>query len=210
MRLGIDIDGCLANFNEAFGDALIKTTGRDLLPDGWKTNSEFPTTWNWDLAAGYTPEESKRTWEQEIISSSSFWASLPPYPDTAATLKQLNRLSKRHDVYFLTHRMGKNCKQQTEEWLAKHGMDRPTVIISGQKLPIIVSLGLNFFIDDKLQTVNEIFRAEVPELALFLKNAPWNQVGREKGLKSILSVEAALREVGLWSDVKRGRPRKET
>lgn len=218
MKLGIDIDGCLANFTHAFGDLLISTTGENKLPDNWRTSENFPATWNWHYDAGYTPDQVHRVWVGMVEGGGKFWRDLPALPTAEATIKQLDRLSKAgHEVYFLTHRSGKKAKQQTENWLIDHGMTMPTVLLTGNKLPVMVSLELDFFIDDKLATVNEIYRhysdPNAPKPAnspvILLKDAPYNWRGRVQGLRSVHTVEEGLREIGLWSDVKRGRPKKE-
>ena len=211
MVLGIDIDGVLADFNTAYAETLVETTGVDLLPLNWReniANKSYPTSWNWDIDAGYTKEQIRQTWERAIFTSSKFWKSLPPLPGAIDAIKQFNKLSlDGHEIYFLTHRNGKKAKQQTEEWLYDHGMNYPTVLLSGDKLPILVNLGANFFIDDKLATVNEVYRAKALH-NVYLLNCPWNNEGREKGLKSVHTVEEALKDAKIYKEEKRGRPRK--
>lgn len=213
MVLGIDVDGVLADFNTSFAEAVIEVTGTDLFPKDWREaikDKTFPTTWNWDLDAGYTKEQSRKTWEQGILTSSKFWKSLAPLPGAVDAIKQFNRMSNEgHEVYFLTHRNGKKAKQQTEEWLYDLGMNYPTVLLTGNKLPVLDNLGVQFFIDDKLATVNEVYRAGVVK-HLYLFNSPWNNEGREKGLSSVHTVEEALRNANLFKEEKRGRPRKTT
>lgn len=214
MVIAIDIDGCLADFNTAYGNAVVKVTGVDLFPKGWQDSPTFPTTWNWDLDAGYTAEQSKMVWEKAILSNNKFWASLDPLPGAEETLANLNRLRRKgHDIYFLTHRMGKNAKFQTEQWLEECGMPNATVILTGQKVPVLLSINAEFFVDDKLATMNEVYRAYTDLRrygTLRLIDAPYNQLRRERGLKSSPSVRAALEEAGLWIEERRGRPRKET
>lgn len=213
MILGIDVDGVLADFNTSFAEAMIEVTGVDQFPKNWREgikDKTYPNTWNWDLDAGYNKEQSRKVWEQGILTSSKFWKSLAPLSGAQEAIKQFNRLSNEgHEVYFLTHRNGKKAKQQTEEWLYDLGMNYPTVLLTGNKLPVIANLGVNFFIDDKLATVNEVYRAKVVK-NLYLFNSPWNVEGREKGLVSVHTIEDALKDAGIYKEEKRGRPRKST
>lgn len=212
MVLGIDIDGVLADFTTAYADLLVEITGSDLLPKGWRegiVNKTFPTSWNWDLDAGYTKEQTRQVWERGILTSAKFWRSLQALPGAQDAIKQFNKLSNEgHEVYFMTHRMGKKAKQQTEEWLYDHGMNYPTVLLSGDKTPLLANLGAKFFIDDKVATMNDVLRAGVVGEHLYIINSPWNNEGRERGLKAAHSAVDALQIAGLYKEEKRGRPRK--
>lgn len=207
MKLAIDLDGCLANFTHAFGDLLIEHTDENLLGERWKEDPAFPSTWNWHLAAGYTDAQSERAW-RHVTTSDKFWLTLKPLDGAVGSLKQLNRLSKYgHDVYFITHRVGRKAKWQTEEWLETHGMEHPTVILSGNKVPILAGIDADFFIDDKLQTVTDAVAQFGGGMTVMLKDAPYNREGRPDGLIAVPSVEDALKHLELWQDPKRGRPK---
>ncbi len=197
MRLGIDIDGCLANFNSSYIDIIVEVTGVNLFPEGCKDDVAFPTTWNYELDNGYTKEQVKKVWD-EIVHNTKFWEKLEAYPDTKETIKELNRLAKKnHDVYFLTHRMGKNAKLQTETWLYNHGMNYPTVLLTGDKGPVLNNLGIKFFVDDKLETVNDIMRQGLDTQHFYLIDRPYNQKNRRPGVKSLPSILAALQAAQL-------------
>jgi hypothetical protein len=207
VRLGIDIDGCLANFNEAYTKALIATAGINHMPSGWEGNFDVYTSWNWDLDFGYTAAQISGTWDRCIVSSPTFWKKLDPLPLATETISRLNMLSKEgHDIYFMTHRMGEKAKRQTEQWLYEMGMDYPTVIMSGHKTPIVLSLGLNLFVDDKLDTIHDLYRVaragNVDTTHFYLKNASWNQVGRIPGLRDVHSVKEGIEALGLWTPKK--------
>lgn len=180
-KLAFDIDGVLADFTSSYGHALIEVTGRNLLPDGWETNPEFPLTWYWERDAGYTKEEEQKTWNEKILSSATFWKKLAPLPDTKDVIKQINRLAREgHDIYFLTHRMGKQAKKQTEEWLYNLGVNYPTVLLSGNKTPLLQALEIDFFVDDKLSTVEDaaLHYMKRGKGCVVLKDAPYNREGR--------------------------------
>lgn len=193
----------LANFNLTYASALVKTTGHDFLPRKWKTDPEFPPCWDWDLAFGYSQADIVQTWQEHILSSDRFWRRLDPLPYAKNTVRNLNRLAREgNDVYFLTDRVGIKAKQQTESWLYVLGMQNPTVILVSNKLPILQTLGVEFFIDDRGDTVSlvhDMASTTTLDLKVFLKDAPYNRM--YEGLRRIGSAKEALEEVGLWRDI---------
>lgn len=199
MRLGFDIDGCLADFNSAYGKLLIEVTGVNHFKDGWETDPEFPKTWNWELDAGYTKEQMGMVWDV-ILKNPKFWLNLEPMPEAKALIKELNKLARKGtDIYFLTHRMGVKAKFQTEEWLYGLGMHYPTVLLTGDKAPILHNLGVKFFVDDKLATMNDIHRQLGSKgNHYYLLNRPHNQVGREHGVRAVNSIVEALQAANVF------------
>lgn len=201
--LVFDIDGCLANFNKAYGELLTKVGG-DRLPKGWQDDPDFPTVWSWDRQAGYTPEVEERVWKKYILQEgSNFWKNLEPLPGAREALLQVNSLVKQGKVeaYFLTHRMGHKAKLQTEEFLYANGIDYPTVLIAADKAPWLRLLKPHFFIDDKPSTVEDVARVSAEEkwadFQLFLKMAPYNRElwGKVRGAAT---VKDALVAAGVW------------
>jgi 5' nucleotidase, deoxy (Pyrimidine), cytosolic type C protein (NT5C) len=196
MKLGIDIDGCLANFNKAYGNLLIQVTGVNLLPSEWDSHPDFPGVWDWDSAVGYSTQDIQAAWTK-IVTSPRFWESLEPLDNAKDTVKALNRLGKKGaEIYFLTHRMGLRSKVQTERWLYNLGMDYPTVILTGNKAPIAQNLGLTFFVDDKVENVNAVAIAW-PKAQTFVVDRLYNRENREAGVKPATSVPDALKQAGI-------------
>lgn len=178
LTLAIDIDGVLANFTDAYAACVTRRTGI-VFP---KMSDEWPTSWYWDRDAGVTREQEEETWKKDIIQTRNFWQKLEPHEGAKPALKYLNQMASRGDqLYFITHRMGDSVKLQTERWLYNHGINYPTVIVTGQKLPFLRALGVNFFIDDKPSTVIEVGEAAMAEkwenFNLFLFDRPYNRNG---------------------------------
>lgn len=199
-RLAIDVDGVLANFTDSYGKLLTAESGLEFP----KCSEEFPKLWYWEREAGVTPEQEKKVWETGILhEGSTFWQELAPMPEAKTTLRQLNRLAREgHEVFFLTHRMGWRAKSQTEKWLYKYGVDYPTVLLSGNKFPLIDALGVDFFIDDKPDTVKDVdYRMRVLglPLKLYMKKAAYNKEYWEK-FNSVDTVEEALKLENLWEE----------
>lgn len=178
LTFAIDIDGVLANFTDAYASALTRRTGI-VFP---KMSEDWPTSWYWDRDAGVSKQDEEETWHKDIIQSRTFWQRLEPHENAKPAIKQLNTMAQRGDqVYFITHRMGTNVKLQTERWLYNQGMNYPTVIVTGDKTPFLRALKVNFFIDDKPQTIIDVGQAAEKEkwdnFNLFLFDRPYNRVG---------------------------------
>lgn len=210
MRLIFDVDGVFADFSTAYADLLIKVDGKDRLPAGWRTNPDLHTpTWFWERFYGYSKQVEEEVWNTHIIPSKDFWYELEPYPGAGEALGHINKLAKSgHEVIFLTNRMGKDAKKQTEDWLMNvydgngklKGIDNPTVLLSGDKTPILRALKANFYIDDKAETVVDVASLVGPEFTLYVKDAPYNRdVQYPNGkVKHASSVKDALEQSGLW------------
>lgn len=150
MKLAIDIDGCLADFNSAFHRLLVQAHG-DRFPHGYAPHQ--PPVWEWPRYFGYTEEEEGIVWKA-VHSSRTFWQELDEEPYGSEALHQLDRLSfDGHDIYFVTNRRGLKAKLQTERWLEARGMYNPTVLLASNKIPILKSLGVDAFVDDKPETL---------------------------------------------------------
>lgn len=194
MMIGCDIDGVLADFNSAYLKALIDVSGRELEPTY--------TRWDWDIECGYTKTESNRAWEEHIIHSDRFWRKLRPLPGAREALMQLNALAKEgHGVYFITNRsFGIKPRYQTEQWLYEGGMDYPAVILAAEKAPILGALGIQWYIDDRLDTMNDLQIQHFRTKHYYLLDQPYNRVNRRPDLLVVRSIEEALRRAELWRD----------
>lgn len=204
MKLAIDIDGVLANFTDAYSLMLTKVSGIEFP----RASKDWPTEWYWDRTLGITKEQERHVWGQIMAEGSHYWEKLQPLEEAYRCLRQLNWIAKNdHEVYFLTNRMGYRAKYQTERWLYKHGMDYPTVILSGQKTPLLRDMNIDFFIDDKPDTIYELYEVFTKygwftNQQFYLLDAPYNRRAdlRYPGTKVALTLEEALRKAGLWMD----------
>lgn len=151
--IGVDVDGIVANFETGYAPLLTQVSGIEfprLNTPGW------PDTWFWDRAAGVTKEQELKVWSEMITPSSTFWVDLPPHPGAVEFLNRLDRHQRRDDVYFITNRMGKQAKCQTEEWLMCYGFEEPTVLISGDKGACCKALKVTHYIDDKNENCEDV------------------------------------------------------
>jgi hypothetical protein len=164
-RIGFDVDGVLADFVSGFCDLTHTLIGKQI--------PTVPTVWDWHRQAGVTEAEDKRLWSA-IALSPSFWYQLEPDPAmTSRVWRQLRHLERSNAIYFLTWRGGATAKQQTEGWLRCHGLACPTVLIAECKAPIVRSLGLECYIDDRPSYCMEV-REGSPHTRVYLRQRPYN------------------------------------
>ncbi len=195
--IGVDLDGCLSRFNDAYVKRVIEVTGENRFGTiDWTT---FPSCWSYDVAAGYTEQQITAVWKS-IKKDPWFWQSLAPYPDALPTLEVLDRMRHEgNDIYFVTNRPGYGAKLYTERWLASYGFSIPTVIISANKGLYVTDLGIDAYIDDCVPVANEVMH-EVREANMltrvYLKDMPYNQERRDTGLIIVPDVWEMLRLEG--------------
>lgn len=185
MRIGIDCDGVLCDFNTSFITRIIEVTGRDLFPLRPFDIKE----WDYPQSHGYTNKEINRVWES-IKLDCRFWQLLPTYPDTFRSLDLLVVRAVVDDIYFITSRPGVLAKQQTENWLRAYGFPKSTVLISSEKDLCAKALKLDAYVDDKIENCRAVV-AFSPKTKTFLLSRPWNQLYVE--VPRVSSIEEFLR-----------------
>jgi uncharacterized HAD superfamily protein len=195
MRLGIDVDGVLADFNNSFIDRVVQVCKRDLFP---LRPFEIPT-WDYPQHYGYTDAEIERVWA-DIKKDPFFWETLPTYPETAQALHDLQKRATmfRDEIYFITSREGKWPKIQTERWLrAKNILNistqdefRPTVLVSSDKGACADALELDFYIDDKWSNCTDV--AMNRSTGVYMVDRPWNREYHSKNVWKISIVPTVL------------------
>lgn len=193
MKIACDVDGVLANFTKGYNTLLANIAGEDKAP---ASTVESPPEWNWDVPV-YGPDVVKEAWKR-IESSDHFWMSLESLPGAYEALYKLRmpRHTGKHDIYFLTHRMGKHAKLQTEYWLDDYGFgDGATVLLVGDKVPVLKALEIEAFIDDKPTTL-EAVSTQLPDIKLYRPDWRYNAGCPGKVVKSVY---AMLEDLKLWA-----------
>lgn len=174
MRIGFDVDGVLADFSNTYLRLVIKVTGRNLFHPG---DGDDAPCWNWDTYRGYTKEEQRAVWDAIIGDKRGFWRNLPPLPGAEVLGMCIADLERRHDIYFVTSRVGEGAKRESEAWLRQHvGLDHPTVLISSGKGLCAAGLKLDAYIDDNYHNILDVATMR-PECKSFLLNKRYNTIG---------------------------------
>lgn len=197
MKIGIDIDGVLANFYSAYEQMFVEEASEDKFPGRYP---EFlPPVWNWPEYFGYDASIVKRVW-QRIKRTEGFWEGLGPLSGVDILMERAPWVN--HDVYFITNRPGVRPKSETERWLKTHlRISNPTVLIAKDtKAGIIRGLDLDTVIDDKYEHIRDVESA-VPECTPYVLDRPYNRAdvfgGQELAAKRVGTVEEWLDAEGI-------------
>lgn len=188
MRIGLDIDGVLADFISAYQATFVRLTGRDdFLPE----DIDNPPTWHWPTLRGYTDVETAAVWAS-IKVDPTFWVRLQPTHFWSALVLVLPILEEKHDVYYMTDRSGVAAKRQTETWLTQWlpytiiGKE-PTVLLTSRKGLAAAALMLDCYIDDKLENIVNV-AVQSPETTPYLLDRQYNQGSVPRAVKRVSSL----------------------
>lgn len=177
LNIGCDIDGVLASFENGYADLLTAQTGITF-PKG---DPNFPAKWHWTGDFGVTKAQDAAAWDA-VKRSDNFWLALEPMPWALTTLTELRyRRAVGDNIYFITNRMGRMAKRQTEDWLRAYGYPDSTVCLCEKKGPLAVGLDLDIFIDDKPSNCEDVLNArwnedqERSRTKVYLVDRPYNR-----------------------------------
>jgi hypothetical protein len=203
LRIGIDIDGVLADFRTAFRETAKKCLRREVDDDSQDVEAKGP------LSA----DDVRRVWEH-IGRTQNWWMEVPAYePDQIARLYSVMRAAN-WEVFFMTKRppsAGDSVQFQTQWWIERFGFYLPAVMtVPGSRGEIANGLRLDMIIDDQLINCVEVISA-APAKALLMLRTP-DAVSRDhasnRGIGVVASLSEAVTILERLTDVlpqKRGR-----
>jgi hypothetical protein len=181
----VDIDGCLANWNDAFYDLLVRLHGLpypDAVGEYATRERQRPLfrTWNWPKTeCGYTNQEIDAAWDRV---DDIWWNMLKPYDGVEDALERLHWLDYRRkaQVVFCTGRYP-SARSASENWLYNHGYPGAHVITTSKKLHIAHAHAANgpvSVIEDKPTLLEQYLGG--PLDTVYCIDQPYNQDVRQK------------------------------
>ena len=183
LRIGIDIDGVLADFRTAFHEAAVRSLRHDV-----------DDTLDFESVSPLSAADVRRVWEY-IATAQNWWMEVPAYePDQIARLYSLTRAAG-WEVFFMTKRppsAGDSVQFQTQWWIERFGFYLPAVLtVPGSRGDIANGLRLDLVLDDQLINCVEVISAAPTKAVLVLRSndpAARQQAGnRGIGVVSTLS-----------------------
>ena len=161
LRIGLDVDGVLANFRAAFHEAAVHCLRHDI-----RDVEDLKST---DALAD---EDVKRVWER-IGRTTNWWMGLQPYePDQIARLYDLTRAAT-WEVFFLTKRppsAGDSVQFQTQWWIERQGFYLPAVVtVPGSRGELANALRLDLVVDDLVLNCIEVVSASQSKAILMAR-----------------------------------------
>lgn len=197
-RIGFDIDGVFANFTAGYAPRLVERAQEDLFPGGLRAFLAGDREhWDYDRQSGYTDAEIRSVW-QDITRDKTFWYALPEIEEAMTVLRAVWKdLNTKHEVYFVTARMGACVKLQTQAWFSTHGLHGATVLISPYKGRVADALDLDAYIDDRWENIRDVVQQSTRTQAALL-DQPYNRrVTLDEGYTRVPSVAAFLLHLNL-------------
>lgn len=176
LRIGIDVDGVLADFNRPYVDVLCERAGQ---PRYEYDPTRYPNRWAYEddiVPPAVTKQfwKDQRNWNNATIEVEGFWSSLPTlasHEDRCA----IRRMAWEHDLFFISNRP-LHLRDVTEEWIQENiCLMHPLVMHSRAKGAMAVGLDLHAMIDDKPKNLHEIMSACGTSCVPILLDQPWNK-----------------------------------
>jgi hypothetical protein len=202
LRLGVDIDGVLADFRTAFHAAATRCLGRDVADVGDPRSAQ-----------ALEQKDVKRVW-QYVAKTPNWWMGLQAYePDQVVRLYSLARTAG-WEVFFLTNRppsAGDTVQFQTQWWLEQHGFYLPAVLtVPGSRGEVANGLRLDLIIDDLVINCVEAISASTSKALLLLRGGDQatQEYATDRGIGVVQTFADALVIVERLHDViarRRGR-----
>jgi 5'(3')-deoxyribonucleotidase len=159
LRLGIDLDGVIADFNAGWIERYNAQFGTDLMPehvDIW----DAPT-----LLTHFTDMREFWSWARTAGGGASIFRILQPYH---GAIEALHDLAGRHDVVILTTKPT-FAIHDTFEWLAEHRVPTREVHIVDDKTTVVCDL----YLDDADHNLSALV-ASHPAATVCRFVRPWN------------------------------------
>jgi hypothetical protein len=161
LRLGVDLDGTLADLSGAYADTARRLFGGEAVTDAPPPESPDPADAP-EAAAAPSDAERLRDARQSSARRSAIWRAMLDVPDFWTTLApiepgiiaQLSDLSRARgwEVFFVTQRpksAGSPVQRQSQEWLAAQGFVAPSVLtLRGGRGMVARVLELDVLVDD--------------------------------------------------------------
>lgn len=159
LRIGIDVDGVLANFHDAFHKAA-EACGVRPVGDPDDPKPSLPQ------------KDVKRIWEY-VAETPNWWMTLAPYePDQIARLYSMTRAAG-WEVFFVTNRpasAGDTVQFQTQWWIERYGFYLPAVLtVPGSRGQIANGLRLDLIVDDLVMNCVDVVAASTAKALLLLR-----------------------------------------
>lgn len=184
-RIGLDLDGVLAQFSPKFLAMASAKYGLNL-------KQENQVAWDFQCQ-GITEQQEKALWA-DIKATRNWWISLEPFPETQV----LTYAKDKYRIYFITSRTtteGLPLEDQAASWVRRNFfIANPTVIVIDNKGPLAFALGLDYFLDDRPENCLSV-RAHSPFTKVFIHDAPYNRQFEQGSIERVNSVNEFFRKV---------------
>lgn len=199
LRVAIDLDGTVADLSAAmFALARKHFPPNDDSADAVALDDARDRPALRDL--GLSASQQQGLWSR-ALKTKNFWTTLNEMePDVVRRIASL-AAERRWDVLFITTRptaTGATTQVQSQEWLAAHGFERPSVyVIQGSRGRVAAALQLDVVVDDRPENCLDVALESAARAILI-----WPEDQREppvgvvrSGVMVVPTIAAALDEL---------------
>jgi hypothetical protein len=185
LRIGVDIDGVLADFRTAFHETAQRCLRREVADVQDPRSSQT-----------LADADVRRVWDY-IGRTTNWWMDVPAYEaDQVARLYEVTRAAK-WEVFFVTARppsAGDSVQFQTQWWLERLGFYLPAVVtVPGSRGELSNALRLDLFIDDLPRNCIDVVTGSSAKAILMLRTA--EDSAKQHALDRGIGVVSTLGEV---------------
>ncbi len=160
LRLGIDLDGVVADFNAGWISRYNREFGSDLLP-------EHVDVWDAPTVLTHFPDMREFwRWARTSGDGASIFRILQPY---AGAVEALDRLARRHRIVIVTTKPS-FAIHDTYEWIAEHRIPTREVHIVDDK----ASVDCDVYLEDADHNLERLQVAR-PDARVCRFVRPWNR-----------------------------------
>jgi len=172
MRLGIDLDGVVYDFDKVARDTFLTRSLPEPLTESQRYKLHRPAL-GWD-GLGETVGKANWGWLWQNAQDLKIFDRLAPIP---GAIEALRELIQEHDVYMVTTRP-KGVEDQTYRFLAAYSLRPKGVFHSSDKSQIAKALSLAVVVDDGPENLKNYLlrtRGALKGIRIYGVKAPWNE-----------------------------------
>jgi hypothetical protein len=193
LRVGIDLDGTLADLSAGYHDVERRLFGVESQPEAVDETGADPAEVveerdkKADLKAARAAAAHRDIVWQALRSTRDFWTTLKPVE--VGVIRKLHDVSRARgwEVYFLTQRpatVGETVQRQSQLWLREHGFELPTVLtLAGARGRVAAALELDALIDDLPKNCVDVISDSKCRPLLVLRRTDATAEAAAKGLR---------------------------